>query len=84
MFVLLPDRLSVLPSEPPSFNYRGWSVTVDLFPKVLLRHRIDQIRFYRDEEVRRFTCNSEHYDGRNFHPEYRVDKRNIERKEEYR
>jgi hypothetical protein len=25
MFVLLPERLSVLPSEPPSLNYGEWS-----------------------------------------------------------
>jgi hypothetical protein len=66
--------------------YNGPWVLADSrsFPQVLLRYRVDQIRFYRDEEFRRYNRDREHYDGRIYHPEYHGDKRNLEHKEEHK
>jgi len=45
------------------------------FPPVLLRHRIDYIRHYRDLEFRRFEHDRTHYDGRFHRPEFRGERR---------
>jgi hypothetical protein len=34
MFVLLPERLLVLPSEPPGFNYGEWSGRLPVNPNM--------------------------------------------------
>ena len=44
------------------------------FPSVLLRYRIDQIRYYREVESRRYERDRSHYDGRIHRPEYRAGK----------
>jgi hypothetical protein len=54
------------------------------FPPVLLRYRIDNIRHYRDLEFRRYERDRGHYDGRFHRPEFRGERRKIERKEEHR
>lgn len=54
------------------------------FPPVLLRYRINNIRYYRDLEFRRYEHNRAHYDGRFHRPEFRGERRKIERREEHR
>jgi len=54
------------------------------FPPALLRYRIDQVRYYRDVEFRRYNHDRAHYDGRTHRPAYRGEKRKVERKEERR
>ncbi|MBW4056816.1 MAG: hypothetical protein HIU83_15740 [Proteobacteria bacterium] len=54
------------------------------FPPVLLRHRIDAIRHYRESEFNRYEHDRAHYDGRFYRPTFRGEKRKMERREEHR
>lgn len=54
------------------------------FPPVLSRYRIDHIRRYRDQEFRRYEHDRAHYYGRFHRPEFRSERRKIERREEHR
>ena len=54
------------------------------FPPVLLRYRIDSIRYYRDLEFRRYEHDRVHYHGRFYHPEFRGERRHVVHKEEHR
>jgi hypothetical protein len=45
------------------------------FPPVLLRFRIDRIRYYRDVEFRRYEHDGAHFDGRFHRPEFRGERR---------
>jgi YMGG-like Gly-zipper len=54
------------------------------FPPALLRFRIGRIRHFRDAEFRRFQHDSAHFDGRFHRPEFRGERRKIERREEHR
>jgi len=54
------------------------------YPAVFLRYRIGNIRHYRDLEYRRYNHDRAHYDGRLHRPEFRGDKRSLERREERR
>ncbi len=45
------------------------------FPPVLLRYRIDKIRYYRDVEFRRYQHDRAHYDGRFHRPEFHGERR---------
>jgi outer membrane lipoprotein SlyB len=45
------------------------------FPPVLLRFRIDRIRYYRDVEFRRYEHDRAHFDGRFHRPEFRGERR---------
>lgn len=47
------------------------------FPAVLLRHRIDRVRYYRDVEFRRFERDRAHFDGRFYRPEFRGERRRM-------
>lgn len=54
----------------PSYN-GPWHVTSYRYlPGELHRHRIDQIRHYRDEEYRVYTRDRDHYRGRHYRPEF--------------
>jgi uncharacterized protein YcfJ len=66
--------------------YNGPWVLADRrhFPPVLLRFGIDQIRYYRGVEFRRYERDREHYNGRIYHPEYRGGRKGIEHKEEHK
>ena len=44
-------------------------------PPALVMYRIDQIRYYRDGEFRRYEHDRAHYGGRFHHPEYRGERR---------
>ena len=45
------------------------------YPPALLRYRVDQIRYYRDVEYRRYERNRAHYDGQIHRPHYRGKRR---------
>jgi hypothetical protein len=47
-----------------------------IFPPVLLRYRIGQIRHFRDLEFRRYKRDGAHYKGRVHRPEFRGNRRN--------
>jgi outer membrane lipoprotein SlyB len=66
--------------------YNGpWAVATRRgFPPVLSRYRIDHIRRYRDAEFSRYEHNRTHYDGRFHRPEFRGERRRLERREEHR
>jgi hypothetical protein len=52
-------------------------------PPVLRNYRIDQIRYYRDTEFRRYDHDRAHYNGRIHRPEYRGDRRKQEHRREH-
>jgi len=52
----------------------------NIFPPVLLRYRIGQIRHFRDVEYSRYAHDRAHYKGRVHRPEFRGQKRKIEHK----
>jgi hypothetical protein len=54
------------------------------YPPVFVRFRINAIRQFRDAEFRRYERDRVHYDGRFHRPEFRGERRRIERKEERR
>jgi len=47
------------------------------YPPVFARYRIDNIRYYRDMEVRRYNHDRAHYDGKFHRPEFRGERRKI-------
>jgi hypothetical protein len=51
-----------------------------IFPPVLLRYRIGQIRHFRDVEYRRYQHDRAHYKGRVHRPEFRGVKQKTEHK----
>ena len=50
------------------------------YPSFLYRYRINAIRRYRDAEFRRYERDREHFDGRFLRPEFRGDRRVMERR----
>jgi len=66
--------------------YGPWLLaTGNEFPPALLRYRIDQIRYYRNAEFRRYEHDRDHYDRRRmYRPENRGEGRGMEHREEHR
>jgi outer membrane lipoprotein SlyB len=54
------------------------------YPPIFVRYRIDNFRYYRDAEYRRYLHDRAHYDGRFHRPEFRGERRRMERREERR
>jgi len=54
------------------------------FPQVLVRYRIDNVRHYRDVELKRYEHDRTHYDGRFHRPEFHGERRETERRAEHR
>jgi len=54
------------------------------YPQAFLRYRINDIRRHRDVEFRRYEHDRTHYEGRFHRPEFRGERRRIERRVEYR
>jgi outer membrane lipoprotein SlyB len=59
----------------PYYNGPWLFATRGYLPRVLLRYRIDKIRYFRDAEFRRFQHDRAHYKGRFHHPEFRGERR---------
>ncbi len=68
----------------PYYNGPWGLATGRHFPPALLRYRIDQIRYYRDVEFKRYEHDRAHYDGRIHHPEFHGRKKEIELNEEHK
>lgn len=68
----------------PYYNGPWVLATGRLFPPVLLRFRIDEIRHHRDVEFRRFEHDRAHFDGRFHRPEFRGERRRMEHRLEHR
>ncbi len=62
----------------PYYNGPWIPATRRYFPPVLHRYRIEQIRYYRDVEFRRYEHDRAHYDRHIHRPEYRSGKRKPE------
>jgi len=69
----------------PYYNGPWVLATAGHIPHALVRYRIDQIRYYRNEEYRRYVHDREHYDRRRmYRPEYRGERRGMVHREEHR
>jgi hypothetical protein len=68
----------------PYYNGPWVVVRVGSLPPPLARHRIGQIRYYRNVEFKRYEHDRAHYEGRIHRPEFRGHKREAERREERR
>lgn len=68
----------------PYYNGPWVLATRSHFPPALLRFGINNVRHYRDSEYRRYTHDRAHYDGRIHRPEFRGQRRTLERREEHR
>ena len=59
----------------PHYNGPWVFATRAYLPPALIRFGIDRIRYYRNEEFRRYEHDRAHYAGHIYHPEYREERR---------
>ena len=64
----------------PHYNGPWVFVPRRSYPPMFLRHRINSIRRYRDTEFRRYERDRVHFDGRFHRPEFRDERRRMERR----